>query len=60
MEIVLRNVAAGVISIDREGILRTINTSAERLLSLTAADVLGKNFREVVQDKNLEIVNGIN
>src|SRR5665647_673822 len=34
MEIVLRNVAAGVISIDRDGIMRTINTSAERLLSL--------------------------
>ncbi len=57
MEIVLRNVAAGVISIDREGVLRTINTSAERLLGLTAADVLGKHFRDIVQDKNVGIVN---
>ena len=57
MEIVLHNVAAGVISIDQEGFLRTINTSAERLLSLTAADVLGKNFRDVVQDKNIGMLN---
>ncbi len=59
MEIVLRNIAAGVISIDSEGILRTINTSAERLLSLSAADVLGKNFRDIVQEKNIGIVNGL-
>ena len=57
MEIVLRNVAAGVISIDREGILRTINMSAERLLSLTATDVLGKHFRDVIEEKNIELFN---
>ena len=57
MEIVLRNIAAGVISIDREGILRTINTSAERLLGLSSADVLGKNYRDVVQEQNIGLVN---
>ncbi len=56
MEIVLRSVAAGVISIDRDGVLRTINTSAERLLSLTASDVLGKNFKDVVRSNNAGIV----
>lgn len=56
MEIVLRNIAAGVISIDREGVLRTINTSAEHLLSLSAEDVIGKNFRDIVENKNLDIV----
>jgi two-component system, NtrC family, nitrogen regulation sensor histidine kinase NtrY len=34
MEIVLRNVAAGVISVDRDGLITTINTSAERLLHI--------------------------
>jgi two-component system nitrogen regulation sensor histidine kinase NtrY len=57
MEIVLRNIAAGVISIDSEGILRTINTSAERLLSLTAADVVGKNIKDIVETKNIGIFN---
>ncbi len=59
MEIVLRNVAAGVVSIDREGVLRTINTSAERLLSLTAVNVLGKNIREIIEEKNIDIFNGL-
>jgi two-component system nitrogen regulation sensor histidine kinase NtrY len=57
MEIVLRSIAAGVVSIDREGILRTINTSAERLLSLSASDVLGKNLRDIVEEKNIGLVN---
>lgn len=57
MEIVLRNVAAGVISVDREGIVRTINKSAERLLNVSPETVLGQNFRNVIRDKHLEIVN---
>ncbi|HIJ81483.1 MAG TPA: HAMP domain-containing protein [Desulfuromonadales bacterium] len=59
MEIVLRNVAAGVISIDREGVVRTINVSAERLLSLNTGNVLGRNIREVLSGKHLDAVNGI-
>lgn len=57
MEIVLRNVAAGVISVDREGFVRTINKSAERLLNVSPETVLGQNFRNVIKDKHLEIVN---
>ena len=56
MEIVLRNVAAGVISVDREGIIRTINTSAERLLNANPGNVLGRNYRDVIRDKHLEII----
>ena len=56
MEIVLRNLAAGVISVDREGVVRTINTSAERLLNANTGNVLGRNFRNVIKDKHLEIV----
>ncbi|MSN26699.1 MAG: HAMP domain-containing protein [Geobacter sp.] len=57
MEIVLRNVAAGVISTDREGVIRTINKSAERLLNVSSDAVQGLNFRNVIKDKHLEIVN---
>jgi two-component system nitrogen regulation sensor histidine kinase NtrY len=56
MEIVLRSVAAGVISVDRDGVIRTINTSAERLLNITAGRVLGKNFRDILAERHLEIV----
>lgn len=50
MEIVLANVTAGVISIDRSGYLTTINKSAENLLHFNADKMLGKDFREVIPD----------
>lgn len=56
MEIVLRNVAAGVIAVDQDGLITTINTSAERLLQINTGKVLGRNFREVMREAHLEIV----
>ncbi len=48
MEIVLKNVAAGVISIDEKSNVTTINTSAEQMLQLQGESVLEKNFSEVL------------
>lgn len=48
MEIVLANVTAGVISVDRYGRLTTVNKSAENLLHFKSNLVLGKDFREVI------------
>ncbi|HKJ04239.1 MAG TPA: ATP-binding protein [Geopsychrobacteraceae bacterium] len=48
MEIVLANVTAGVISVDRYGRITTINKSAEKLLNFRSEEVLGKDFREVL------------
>jgi two-component system nitrogen regulation sensor histidine kinase NtrY len=48
-EIVLENVAAGVISFDKEGRITTVNKSAERMLDIKAEDVLGENYRKVMQ-----------
>lgn len=48
MEIVLANVTAGVISVDRYGRLTTVNKSAENLLHFKSDQVLGKDFREVI------------
>jgi two-component system nitrogen regulation sensor histidine kinase NtrY len=59
METVLKNVTAGVISVDKKGILTTVNKSAERLLNVNAREVLGKHFREVLRPGQLDIVNGI-
>ena len=56
MEIVLRNVAAGVISVDKDGVVTTINKSAEHLLKINPGKVLGRNFRDVLREKHLEIV----
>jgi len=59
METVLKNVTAGVISVDKKGILTTVNKSAERLMNINAHEVLGKHFREVLRPAQLDIVNGI-
>lgn len=48
MEIVLKNVTAGVLSIDRNGYILTINQSAERLLHLNGQEVIRRNFFEVL------------
>jgi two-component system nitrogen regulation sensor histidine kinase NtrY len=59
METVLKNVTAGVISVDKEGTLTTVNKSAERLLNISTGEVLGRHFRDVLLPAQLDIVNGI-
>jgi len=51
MEIVLKNVAAGVISIDEKGNVTTINTSAEQMLQIKGETVLEKNFSGVLPEE---------
>ncbi len=55
MEFVLGNVTAGVISVNREGVLTTINPSAERLLSISSKDVIGSSFQEILRPDQQEI-----
>lgn len=59
MEIVLANVTAGVISIDSRGQITTINKSAEKLLGLKTAKVVGRNFRDIVSADYLPMIKGI-
>jgi PAS domain S-box-containing protein len=48
MEIILKNVAAGVISTDEKGMVTTINTSAEQMLGIHGEEVIGKRLFEVL------------
>ncbi len=57
MEIVLKNVTAGIISVDRQGHLTTINKSAEKLLKIMTGKVLGRHFRQVLKAEHLAIIN---
>lgn len=59
MEIVLKNVTAGVISVDRQGRITTINKSAEKLLKIMPGKVLGQHFRQVLQAEHLVIINDL-
>jgi len=59
MEIVLKNVAAGVISVDKDGIITTINKSAERMLAIKTDKVIDHPFEEVLREKHSSIVSGL-
>ncbi len=55
MEIILKSIAAGVISIDKEGNISTINKSAERMLGIEGDRVLGRRYREVLDPEYREV-----
>jgi two-component system, NtrC family, nitrogen regulation sensor histidine kinase NtrY len=59
MEAVLANVTAGIISVDKNGLLTTVNKSAEKLLLINPDRVTGLNFREVLRPDHLDIVKGL-
>lgn len=42
IEVILRNISAGVISVDPDGKIATFNRSAERLLGIAAGEALGQ------------------
>ncbi|MGH8011166.1 MAG: ATP-binding protein, partial [Candidatus Binataceae bacterium] len=47
-ETLLRNVSAGVVGLDAEGVVTAINPCAERMLGLRAANVLGRRYAEAL------------
>ncbi len=59
MEIVLKNVSAGVITLDADGFISTINKSAERMLSLDSKDIINKSYKELLDGKHLELAEEI-
>ena len=64
MEVVLRDVGTGVISLDSTGRIRTINRSAEKILGIEAAQVVGKAYTDLLQGEYLrladELVRAVN
>lgn len=56
IEIILKNVAAGVISIDDRGRLTIINKSAESLLKIKTEDSLYKTYDEVFSVEQMEAI----
>jgi two-component system nitrogen regulation sensor histidine kinase NtrY len=59
MEIVLNNVAAGVISLDKEGRITTVNRSVGKILGLHVEDFLDENYRDILPPLYLEKVESI-
>lgn len=56
MEIILKNVAAGVVSIDEKRRITTINKSAENLLKIRTEGSLYKTYDEVFSTEQMEVI----
>ncbi len=59
IETVLKNISAGVISIDNKGTITTINKAAESMLDIDSHDILNQNFKDVLKSDYLQIANKI-
>jgi two-component system nitrogen regulation sensor histidine kinase NtrY len=57
METVLRNVSAGVVSVDRDGVITTINSAAETMLDIKTEKVLNRKYEEVLRPGHIVLVN---
>ncbi len=57
-EIILQNVSAGVISLDEEGRITTINRFAANLLNIDKNYYLNKRFQDTLLDQHAAIIRG--
>jgi len=55
-EIILQNVTAGVISLDAQGRVLTINKFAEDLLKIRTEDLINKNYKSILRLTHLSIL----
>jgi two-component system nitrogen regulation sensor histidine kinase NtrY len=56
METVLRNVSAGVISVDKAGMITTMNRAAEKMFDIKSEKVLFQNYRDLMIPEHLSLV----
>ncbi len=59
IEIVLSNISAGVISVDRHGKITTINKYAGQLLGINGPSLLGKHFEEILNSDYKALLNDL-
>ncbi len=59
MEIILKNVSTGVISIDADGFITTINTSAERMLCVRPEEILNRRYDRILAGQHLEMAENV-
>ncbi len=59
IEIVLKNISAGVVSVDNKGIITTINKAAESMLGINSRNILNQHFKTVLKNDYLQIADKI-
>ncbi|HDQ03711.1 MAG TPA: PAS domain S-box protein [Deltaproteobacteria bacterium] len=56
IETVLRNVSAGIISVDKNGVITTLNKAAEHMFDIKPEDVVFKQYRDLLIPEHLELI----
>ncbi|HNZ09884.1 MAG: Sensor histidine kinase YycG [Deltaproteobacteria bacterium ADurb.Bin151] len=56
MAAVLRNVSAGIISVDKNDMITTINRAAESMFDINASQYLFRNYRELLLEEHIALV----
>lgn len=56
METVLRNVSAGIVSADKDGMITTVNRAAEKMFDIKTEKVLFQNYRDLLIPEHLSLV----
>jgi two-component system nitrogen regulation sensor histidine kinase NtrY len=59
MEFVLKSVSAGVVTLEANGMVSTINKSAEKMLGVKAEEVLNKSFNTMLTVQNKDLADEI-
>lgn len=59
MEIVLKNVSAGVIAVNRDDVISIVNRAAERMMNVKAEKIINKHYREVLAPEHLALVDDL-
>ena len=59
MEVVLKSVSAGVVTLDAKGMISTMNKSAEKMLNLKSEQILNKSYKDLLMGPFLELANEI-
>jgi two-component system, NtrC family, nitrogen regulation sensor histidine kinase NtrY len=59
IEFVLKSVSAGVVTLDADGMVSTINKSAEKMLGIKSEEVLHKGFNALLKVQNQDLADEI-
>ena len=59
IEFVLKSVSAGVVTLDADGMVSTINKSAEKMLGIKSEEVLHKSFNTMLKVQNKDLADEI-
>jgi len=57
METVLRNVSAGVISVNKDDVISIINQAAERMMEIKTEKVINRRYQDVLGPEHMTLVN---